>query len=118
MRCPSCNQEAGLVVQDPDFESMELKGTTATLTVVEKQFCDQCSATVQEDKFVAVVEVPEAAQHPDGDEHIKDIHAEGLSGEDGEFEVKFRFVCSCGASVNHTGIAKSCENSTPWQNPA
>jgi hypothetical protein len=117
MKCPSCNEEANIIVQDPDFESLELKGTQAIITIIESQFCDKCSTEIQTDRFRAVVEVSEAVAHPDGEAHTKDLHPDGLEGEEGEFDVKFRFVCSCGASFPHIGKAVPLDESTepaPW----
>ena len=112
MLCPSCNQEANILVQEPDVDSLTLKGTTVTITVNEPQFCDKCSATVRETRFWGTVEVPEAGSHQ-GAGHDLTLHPEGLSGDEGEFRVDFRLTCSCGLNIRHTGTVVELTDSTP-----
>ena len=110
MRCPSCNEEAGLIVGDADFSSLSLVGLVANAEVTQSQFCDKCSGVLRKNLYRTVVDQPEADSHT-GKGHEPDLHQDGVTPLNGEVEVEFRFVCSCGVETKHTKIAK------PWLNP-
>ena len=110
MRCPECKKEVGFVAGDPDFESLKLDGSKAVVLVAASEFCDKCSGVLRKNLYRTVVDLPEADSHT-GKGHEPDLHQDGVTPLNGEVEVEFRFVCSCGVETKHTKIAK------PWLNP-
>ncbi len=120
MRCPSCNEEAGLIVGDADFSSLSLVGLVANAEVTQSQFCDKCSATVREDRFRGFVEIPEAVRHL-GEAHKPELCPEAVVSTDGEdeLEAQFRFNCSCGhETLKHKAIVRLVVEALPWTEPS
>jgi hypothetical protein len=120
MRCPHCNEEAGVLVGETEVVSIALKGTKdVAVDVGQKQYCDQCSKVVHEDRFRGVIAAPEAEKHQ-GEGHSLDLHAERVypTDEDDELKVVFRLACSCGRDeARHEGKLRLIDEA-PWTAPS
>jgi len=115
MKCPSCHEEAGLIVGDADFTSLVLTGLVANVVVTQRQFCNKCSVAVHEDRFRGSLDIPEAAMHL---QHKPELCPESVvsTEEEDELEAQFRFSCSCGLdSAHHKVLVKLVQDAgVPW----
>jgi len=116
MRCDSCNKFVGLDFSDPELESIEVDGTSATATVRIVRTCSDCGqelkeATLEmEDTFDGPKDEDAAGEDKEHDLSVEDDSVEQIEEGGGRYaksyfgaSVRYTVSCACGCGFTHSG---------------